>query len=60
MEEILRNMGSYNEMAYVWKSWRDASGQQMRELYERYIDLSNKAAQLNGDVLMSSNPLPAA
>ena len=49
LTEILRNLGSYNEMAYVWRAWREASGEKMRDLYYRYIDLSNEAAQKNGN-----------
>ncbi|XP_055331231.1 angiotensin-converting enzyme-like [Paramacrobiotus metropolitanus] len=33
---------------YLWKSWRDASGKQLRDNYTRYIDLKNKAARLSG------------
>ena len=39
---------NFDELAYIWKEWRDASGKNMRDDYKVYVDLSNKAAQMNG------------
>lgn len=38
---------NYDELSYVWKSWRDATGMKMRDLYKTYVDLSNEAAKGN-------------
>lgn len=38
----------YDELEYIWSSWRNASGAKMREDYKIYVDLSNEAARLNG------------
>jgi len=40
--------GSYEEMQYLWEEWRDKSGKLMREQYKTYVELNNKAANLNG------------
>jgi hypothetical protein len=48
IENILAEIKDYDEMKYVWKSWRDASGKPIRELYNQFADLSNKAAKING------------
>jgi hypothetical protein len=49
LEDILAEVKDYDEMAYVWKNWRDATGIKVRPLYYKYIDLSNKAARANGN-----------
>lgn len=38
----------FDELAYIWKEWRDASGKNMRDDYKVYVELSNKAAAMNG------------
>ncbi|XP_053555757.1 angiotensin-converting enzyme [Bombina bombina] len=48
LTEILAKSRDYNELLFVWKGWRDSSGKQIREKYKRYVELSNRAAQLNG------------
>lgn len=47
MEEILAKSEDYDELAYVWKSWRDNSGKLMRDDYKKYVSLTNKAAEAN-------------
>lgn len=39
---------NYDELKYVWKAWRDATGAKMKDLYKVYVELSNKAAVKNG------------
>ncbi|GLH07210.1 Angiotensin-converting enzyme [Gryllus bimaculatus] len=48
MEEIISKSRDYDELTYVWKAWRDASGKLMRENYKKYVQLNNKAAKMNG------------
>ena len=38
---------SWEELEYLWKEWRDASGKLMRDDYIEYIDLNNQAAVAN-------------
>uniref|UniRef100_K7FAQ8 Angiotensin-converting enzyme n=1 Tax=Pelodiscus sinensis TaxID=13735 RepID=K7FAQ8_PELSI len=38
----------YDELLFSWKGWRDASGKKIRSKFKRYVELSNKAARLNG------------
>lgn len=48
LTDILAKSQDYDELLFVWKGWRDASGKKMRNNYKRYVELSNKAAVLNG------------
>ncbi|CAG7734937.1 unnamed protein product, partial [Allacma fusca] len=38
-------MENYEELKYLWKAWRDATGPKMRKLYMEYVELGNKAAR---------------
>lgn len=51
LEEILVTSKDYDELAYVWSQWRIESARPMRDEYEMYVELSNKAAQANGTTL---------
>ncbi|NXC02997.1 ACE enzyme, partial [Orthonyx spaldingii] len=48
LTNIMATSRDYNELLFAWKGWRDASGKKMRNNYKRYVELSNKAATLNG------------
>jgi peptidyl-dipeptidase A len=48
MEEVISKSRNYDELTYVWKAWRDASGAKMRDDYKTYVELSNLAAEKNG------------
>ena len=48
MEEVISKSRNFDELTYVWKAWRDASGAKMRDDYKKYVELSNLAAQKNG------------
>ena len=39
---------TWEELIYVWKSWRDASGKKMRDKFIDYIGLTNEVAKANG------------
>ncbi|EFA05307.1 angiotensin-converting enzyme [Tribolium castaneum] len=47
IEAVIAKSTDYDELLYVWKAWRDASGAKMRNLYRIYVDLSNEAAVAN-------------
>ncbi|XP_077019647.1 angiotensin-converting enzyme isoform X3 [Tamandua tetradactyla] len=48
LEELMASSRDEKELAWAWQSWRDAVGRQLRSTFERYVQLSNRAAQLNG------------
>ncbi|NXA93401.1 ACE enzyme, partial [Melanocharis versteri] len=48
LTDIMATSRDYDELLFAWKGWRDASGKKMRNSYKRYVELSNKAATLNG------------
>ena len=48
MEDVISKSRNYDELVYVWKAWRDASGAKMRDDYKKYVELSNLAAEQNG------------
>uniref|UniRef100_A0A8C5IRE9 Angiotensin-converting enzyme n=1 Tax=Junco hyemalis TaxID=40217 RepID=A0A8C5IRE9_JUNHY len=48
LTDIMATYRDYDELLFAWKGWRDASGKKMRNNYKRYVELSNKAAVLNG------------
>lgn len=45
----------YDELLFAWKGWRDAAGKILRQDYEQYVELANKAATLNGMTLQSNS-----
>lgn len=48
LTDILSKSRNYEELVYIWKSWRDVSGKRVKDKYIRFIELSNEAAKLNG------------
>ncbi|KAJ6660556.1 hypothetical protein lerEdw1_017553 [Lerista edwardsae] len=48
LTDIMAHSRDYNELLHSWKGWRDASGKNIRAQFKRYVQLSNKAARLNG------------
>ncbi|NXX98126.1 ACE enzyme, partial [Centropus bengalensis] len=48
LTDIMASSRDYDELLFAWKGWRDASGKIIRSKYKRYVELSNKAAVLNG------------
>lgn len=45
---IMSKPGTCEELQYVWRAWRDASGGKMKTLFLDYVKLSNAAARANG------------
>ncbi len=45
----MANSRSYKTLLYVWEAWRNASGVPLQELYPRFVELSNKASQADGE-----------
>ncbi|NXJ81114.1 ACE enzyme, partial [Trogon melanurus] len=48
LTDIMATSRDYDELLFAWKGWRDASGKMIKNNYKRYVELSNKAAVLNG------------
>lgn len=49
LQEIMATSRDQKELLWAWQGWRDAVGRQLRITFERYVQLSNKAAKLNGE-----------
>ncbi|KAL4835077.1 hypothetical protein H8958_014866 [Nasalis larvatus] len=47
LEEVMATSRNKEELLWAWQGWRDAVGCQIRTTFEHYVELSNKAAQLN-------------
>ena len=45
ISDIFQKSRDYNQLANVWKLWRDASGKRYSNLYPQFINLSNEATQ---------------
>lgn len=50
----MANSTNFDELKYVWKNWRDATGRKMKDLYKVYVDLSNEAARANSKFFNNS------
>lgn len=49
IESVMAKSTDYDELVYVWKSWRDATGAKMKDLYQTYVTLANEAAKANSE-----------
>jgi len=45
---LLEKSYNYEELVYLWKAWRDATGRKIKSNYLKYLELSNLEAKLNG------------
>ena len=41
----------YEDLLWAWKTWRDKVGRSILPSFPKYVELSNKAARLNGESL---------
>ncbi|XP_038055872.1 angiotensin-converting enzyme-like [Patiria miniata] len=48
-ENLMASSRDYTELLYLWTSWRDATGPGTRQIFAGYVELSNLAAQDNGE-----------
>ncbi|XP_070532223.1 angiotensin-converting enzyme 2-like [Ptychodera flava] len=48
LTDIMANSRNYSERLWVWKHWRDDVGRKLRPVYVDYVELTNKAAVMNG------------
>lgn len=56
LQEVMATSRDQKELLWAWQGWRDAVGRQLRITFERYVQLSNKAANLNGEALTLPPP----
>ncbi|XP_078487135.1 angiotensin-converting enzyme-like [Ciona intestinalis] len=45
---LMATSRDYNELKYAWKGWYEAAGRPIREDYETFVALSNKASVADG------------
>lgn len=45
--EILMHSRDPDELKYIWMEWRKVSGEKIKPLYPKYVELANIAAGLN-------------
>ncbi|EGV96772.1 Angiotensin-converting enzyme [Cricetulus griseus] len=48
LTNLMATSRKYEELLWVWKSWRDKVGRAILPLFPKYVEFSNKIAQLNG------------
>lgn len=51
LSEIMANSRSYKKLLYAWEGWHNESGAPLREDYEKFVKLSNKASRADGENL---------
>lgn len=42
---------NFDELKHVWHQWHEQSGGKMRNHYEKFVQLSNEAAQMNSELM---------
>lgn len=48
LTDILATSRSYKKLLYAWEGWHNAAGVPLREKYEEFVQLSNKAYRMDG------------
>ena len=48
IDAIMKTSRDEEELRHVWIQWRNVTGRPIKEHYERFVELSNEAARLNG------------
>ncbi|TRY89927.1 hypothetical protein DNTS_000391 [Danionella cerebrum] len=48
LSEIMATSRSYKRLLYAWEGWHNSSGVPLRPLYPEFVELSNKATQMDG------------
>ena len=43
----MKTSRDYEELQHVWTEWHNKGAHNMRPLYKRFVELSNKVANLN-------------
>lgn len=45
--QIMAKSRDWEELLYVWSEWRRKSGENIKDMYEQLVDLTNEAANYN-------------
>ncbi|EFN79409.1 Angiotensin-converting enzyme [Harpegnathos saltator] len=48
INKLMAQSTNYDELLYYWHAWHEAVGPKLKNKYLRYVQLANRAAQLNG------------
>ncbi|XP_042639493.1 angiotensin-converting enzyme [Orycteropus afer afer] len=48
LTKLMATSRNYEELLWAWEGWRDKVGRAILPFFPKYVELSNKAAQLNG------------
>uniref|UniRef100_A0A8C3WS33 Angiotensin-converting enzyme n=1 Tax=Catagonus wagneri TaxID=51154 RepID=A0A8C3WS33_9CETA len=48
LTKLMATSRSYEELLWAWKGWRDKVGRAILPYFPKYVELTNKAARLNG------------
>ncbi|KAM9296895.1 LOW QUALITY PROTEIN: angiotensin-converting enzyme [Gastrophryne carolinensis] len=48
LTEIMASSRSYKKLLYAWEGWHNSAGMPLRQKYEEFVKLSNKAYSLDG------------
>ncbi|XP_057571065.1 angiotensin-converting enzyme isoform X2 [Hippopotamus amphibius kiboko] len=48
LTNLMATSRSYEELLWAWKGWRDKVGRSILPYFPKYVELTNKAARLNG------------
>ncbi|NP_001193597.1 angiotensin-converting enzyme precursor [Bos taurus] len=48
LTNLMATSRNYQDLAWAWKSWRDKVGRSILPYFPKYVELTNKAARLNG------------
>lgn len=49
LTNLMATSRSYEELLWAWKGWRDKVGRAILPYFPKYVELTNKAARLNGE-----------
>lgn len=49
LTNLMATSRKYDELLWVWKGWRDQVGRAILPYFPKYVEFTNKAAQLNGE-----------
>lgn len=44
----MKTSRDYEELQHIWTAWHNSGSKGMRPMYQRFVELSNEAADLNG------------
>ncbi|CAD5115774.1 DgyrCDS4720 [Dimorphilus gyrociliatus] len=48
LENIMAKSTDWKELAWAWEGWRNETGRKMPDDYEKFVELANEAAGMNG------------